>query len=354
MALNNMSTNETNMVYVLHVSYGEQIFTAILFGLIAISGLIGNSMIITAVVFSKKLQTSTNAFVTSLSVADLLTSFTLIWFTVSTLGKGEWPIPKAYWLCSFTGFMITACIGISIWTLCAIAVNRLICIVKPVWYLRLYTSWKLAIFVLMPWIIPVSCMLIFIEHLEFGYNKVTLICAIGINTAESMYFVNIVGLLCPLPVIITSYVCIYIHVKKHFREQKQNLQTTDMAVVESGKEGESAVSNSNQATTLELRKTQHISKQQLEITKNLFICVCGFLACFLPYCGLILMRNRLNVEHLIFYVKIGPIANSAMNVMIYAAKHPDFKIVLRHMMNRSFGDIPQPSPILKYLLSKKT
>ena len=50
----------------------------VMLGLIAFVGIIGNSMIIVAIAFSKKLQTSTNVFVTSLAVTDLLTCWAVI------------------------------------------------------------------------------------------------------------------------------------------------------------------------------------------------------------------------------------------------------------------------------------
>ena len=89
-------------------------------------------MIILAVSFSRKLQTATNAFVTNLAVADLLTSFILIWYTVGALGKGDWPIPQAYWICEVTGFSIVASIGTSTHNLAIIALNRLIRIQNPI------------------------------------------------------------------------------------------------------------------------------------------------------------------------------------------------------------------------------
>ena len=37
-----------------------------------------------------------------------------------------------------------------------------------------------------------------------------------------------------------------------------------------------------------------------------------------------------------------PLANSALNFVIYARKHPEFKEVLGCMMGCSYADIPQP------------
>ena len=127
-------SNVTNVTPTFTVSYWEHLFTAVLVALIAVMGVVGNSMIIAAVAFSRKLQTSTNAFVVSLSVADLLTSFFLIWFMVGLLGQYDWPLPRAEWLCAVTGFVIFTCVGISSYNLAAIGMNRLILITKPLAY----------------------------------------------------------------------------------------------------------------------------------------------------------------------------------------------------------------------------
>ncbi|XP_072043450.1 beta-2 adrenergic receptor-like [Amphiura filiformis] len=333
MAVDNATTNVTNTslpVYIMNVSYWEQILLAILLELVAIAGLIGNSMIIAAVAFSKKLQTSTNAFVTSLSITDLLTSFTLIWYTISLLGKNEWPIPGAYWICKFTGFMVYACVGTSMLTLGMIGINRLIHISKPMWYQKIFTSWKLVILVLIPWVIPTVSLLISTAtgDVAFGYNKPSLVCAVYEHTDLFVIAINAVGLLFPLLAIV-SY--------------SMQSSSADLAITEEGHDPNHSTAG---------RRRKQISKQEIAITKNLFVVVVGFLVCFLPYLILLSIRNAIDAEHYRFYIRVGPFFNSAINFMIYASKHPDFKVVLRHMMRCSYADIPQPSPILKYILSK--
>ena len=60
-------------------------------------------MIIVAVAFFLKLQTVTNAFVASLAVADLATSFFhLIGNGISTFSKEVWPLPQANWICEWS------------------------------------------------------------------------------------------------------------------------------------------------------------------------------------------------------------------------------------------------------------
>ena len=332
-------------------------------------------MIIAAVAFSRKLQTSTNAFVTSLSVADLLTSLFMIWFMVGLLGRYDWPLPKAEWLCAATGFVIFNCTGASIYTLAAIGMNRLIHITKPDAYRRIFTSWKLGLLVVLPWFIPYSTVtiLVLLGKGGFGYDKSDLSCSdndLHKNGDLFNFALTLIALPIPLVTIVVSYIWIYVYLKKHFRKQKSNL------VVSVNKSGEAIqISRENTQTSTgqtliskeitttrsshntddscsvsetpfkantenltkpgsnlmtekptapSTTKRETISRQQIEITKNLFIIVCAFFACFVPY--LVLSPVLGSNHHALYYIRILPLVNSAINFVIYARKHPDFKV----------------------------
>ena len=213
----------------LNIALWEQIITAVLFELIAIVGIIGNSMVILAVSFSLKLQTATNAFVTSLAVADLVTCFFyLVGDGIATLGNESWPIPQVYWLCKLSAFMYFACIGASLYTLGAIAINRLIRITRPTWYQEMFTSWKLCLLVAIPWIIPTSATTVVLVtgNGAVGYDKQLRQCS-WLDSHEKAEVAEqvevIVGFPLPFLAIVVSYIWIYVHVKKHFRSQKQTL-----------------------------------------------------------------------------------------------------------------------------------
>ncbi|XP_072035579.1 melatonin receptor type 1B-A-like [Amphiura filiformis] len=222
------NTNITSNSADLNVAYWEQIFTAVIIILIAIAGIFGNSMVITAVALSRKLQTATNAFVTSLGVSDLLTSFFLIWYAVGALGRNSWPIPGAYWLCQTTGFMIYASVGTSLYTLAAIAINRLIHITRPDLYQKIFSSWKLGILVAIPWIIPIAlgAILLLSGYGAIGYNPNYRDCA-DLDTAKGAEVFQlakiVIGLPVPCVAIVASYIGIYVYMKKHFRRQKRSL-----------------------------------------------------------------------------------------------------------------------------------
>ena len=400
----NVTNNASNSYVAFKVSYWEHIFAASLVGFIAIMGIVGNSMIIAAVAFSQKLHTSTNAFVASLSVTDLLTSLFMIWYLVGLLGQSDWPLPRAEWLCGVTGFVTFNCTGASLYTLAAIGMSRLILITKPHIYQRIFTSWKLGLLVALPWFIPCSIITILVltGNGGFGYDKSDLSCSdLDLHEKGELFnfALTLIGLPIPLVTIVICYVWIYVYLKKHFRKQKANLavsmnkrseeiqishknpeagvstgqimtsedgnkscQSSDnpfqnISVSEQSKTStEVTISNTTDETlvapsTCSTRKRETISCQQIEITKNLFIVVCAFFVCFVPY---FVLNPVLGSSHAIYYIRILPLANSAINFVIYAHKHPDFKVVLGCMMRCSYADIPQPSGLLKFLLSKKT
>ena len=371
------NTNDTSLL-IYKVHYWEQILTAILILLVGLTGIIGNSMIILAVAFSRKLQTSTNALVTSLGITDFITAIFLIFYTVGVLGKNRWPIPPAYWLCELTAIMTYACTGTSLYTLGAIGVNRMVLIVKPRLYPRMFTSWKLILWVAIPWLIPGLATVIAITTGlgKFGYDPPDYACA-AVHTEENDFSLSLyLGLLVTIPcfMIIISYSWIYIHLRKHFQSRRRSLlassrhlrpsqsSQTDTSVTENAHDNPAV----DVAHDLQLQQVQSKSpvtedrvtqkklteerRKEVEITKNLFIVVCSFFVCFLPYIILGLFENH-TVYHALFYTRIVTLSNCAINFFIYSSKHPEFKEVLKHMSKCSYQRIQQPSGFLKLLLN---
>ena len=361
----------------LDVAYWEQILTTVLIGIIAITGLFGNSMIILAVAFSRKLQTSTNALVASLGCTDLVSSITLVFYMIGSIGKNGWPLPNAYWICQGTAFMVYATIGTSTYTMASIALNRLVIITKPHLSKKVFRSWKLALFIVIPWFVPsFSLMIGTLSGIgELGYDPGDLACA-AINTpcneTSLFLFISMMGFP-PLVVIIVSYFWIYVYMKRHFQQQKLNNTDTSTKIASHGYADTSlqnVSTDSNPAATepefngpenskhkpsrqgpshieiLATRQKTRIFQQQLKITKNLFTVVCGFLLCFLPY-------FFVTDQYILFYTRVITFANCVINFPIYSLRHPELKVVLGCMMRRSFHEIPQPSKFLKFFLSKK-
>ena len=325
-------------------------------GLIAIVGIIGNCMIIVAVAFSKKLQTSTNVFVTSLAVTDLLTCWAAI------IGLGFQPLILKLnedEFCKLFEFVIYSFIGTSIYTLAVIGIHRLILITKPHLCRRIFTSWRLGIFVAILWITPGGIFLIILLINGVEFNHVYKNCR-WVQTHERAekfeQIWHIVISLIPCTAVIVSYSWIFIHIKKHFKTQKQhliNFRATGPGSSSTLSRPEVSVVN-EAATTVTNPRIKEISQQQIQITKNLFLVVCAFFICFTPHSLIVLVgKPSPTVNDITVYLQLPVLASSAINFFIYASKHPDFKIVLGHMMRCSYSKIPQPSRLLKFLLSKQ-
>ena len=338
------------------LQYWQNIVIAIIAGLISITGLIGNSAVILAVAFCRKLQTAPNAFVTSLAVADLTYCFFVIWWVLWWLVGTQ--IPGFAWLCAITSFMLYWCQGVTLFTLTAIAVNRLVYITKNDLYKKIFTSWKLCIMVATPWILSfgatLTVHLINLDDLDLEFYQNQKACT-DIDTLENpdkvFLLLFLAGFIIPSLTIFICYIKIYIYVRNHFRGQKQNISLptrANAATVESPDPPATPLSSDQ-------KKRDRSLQQQMEITKNLFIVASVFFIAYVPYfIHIFLVSQHLNVlnDFSAYLVNVWVTANSAINFFIYTWKHPDFKIVLRHMMRCSCAEIPGPSRLLRYILSK--
>ncbi|XP_063834594.1 octopamine receptor 1-like [Ostrinia nubilalis] len=114
----------------------------VLFLLIVVT-VIGNTLIISAVVTTKRLRTVTNCFVTSLAVADLLVGIFVMPPAIAVHITGKWELGWIFcdiWI-SLDILLCTA----SILSLCAISVDRYLAVTRPLTYSRRRRSKKLAL-----------------------------------------------------------------------------------------------------------------------------------------------------------------------------------------------------------------
>ena len=103
-------------------------------GVILIIIFFGNILTILAIRLSKKLQSNTsNMFVLSLAVSDLVVGLTLPYHLAFYMGSG---VGNRASTCLMRFFLIIMACTVSIWNLISIAIDRYVAIVYPLHYVR--------------------------------------------------------------------------------------------------------------------------------------------------------------------------------------------------------------------------
>ncbi|XP_038053932.1 alpha-1D adrenergic receptor-like [Patiria miniata] len=337
--------------------YTQRVIVAIMFLIVILLGTVGNSLVILAVILSKKLRTTTNAFVVNLGVADLSTCLVLPWSVVAMLSTNGLPVGE--WVCSMTVVIQATCIGCSTHTLAFIGLQRLLLIKRPMTtYRDIYTLRKIAVWLAVAWCIPLLVTLIppLADVGGVGYKKKYHLCGFLSDHPRSKdYDLILVFVLYPTPLItiIICYVLIWKHLRNHAKkvtapESSEKLVTTHMTVVSQSVATVNTCSNHARTSTQGTFRKSQMSRRMTEITKNMFYIVCAFMLCLTPY-AICLLKD--GTDPFLPYALAILLFNSCVNPLIYATKHRDFKTVFRCILRRKWEDIPEPSDFLKTLIS---
>ncbi|XP_038044716.1 G-protein coupled receptor moody-like [Patiria miniata] len=348
--------------------YNQRVVVAVLYLIASVLGIIGNSLVIFAVILSRKLRTTTNAFVVNLSVADLLTSLVIPWDAVELLGKDGQPINA--WICSVVAVLQYTTVGCSMYTLASVGLNRLLLITRPATVYRIIdTPRKITVWLVVTWLVPLLIVLVppLMDIGGVGYNRKYHNCGSkSYHPRSDTYDVIIAGVLYPIPLItiIVCYALIWRHLNRHAKKMLsapedpgQTLNncsssapaTLSVSVIRSP----SAPRQLNRAPTRSqgtVISRSRMNRRQYEITRNMLYVVCAFLLCLTPFAICLFYDNS---DPFLPYASAILVFNICVNPLIYATKHRDFKTVFRCILRRKWEDIPEPSDVLKTLRQMK-
>lgn len=109
--------------------YVVQAILSLLYSLVFIIAVSGNTLVVYVVASNKEMQTVTNIFITNLAVADLLVNFTSLWITPCYIFLGRWIWGAV--MCHAVPLFQGMSTFISALTLTAIAVDRFMVILYP-------------------------------------------------------------------------------------------------------------------------------------------------------------------------------------------------------------------------------
>ncbi|XP_007422447.1 type-2 angiotensin II receptor [Python bivittatus] len=213
----NVSTREACLI---NFSSHQFVLIPVVYCIIFTLGLVGNSMVITALCRQRSPKTVANVYIINLAVADLLALTTLPFWAASYAYGYNWVFGSI--MCKLSSSILCLTMFASIFFIMCLSVNRYQAIVRPFQcqqgtleraFIATFLVWGLATLTSLP---------------TFCFRDVQYINELGVNACIMAYpsenystwsavtalMKNILGFLVPMAIIFGCYICIRVHLKK--------------------------------------------------------------------------------------------------------------------------------------------
>ncbi|XP_075587813.1 allatostatin-A receptor isoform X2 [Dermatophagoides farinae] len=139
------------------------IIVPILFAVIVIVGLVGNSLVVIVVKCNPQMYSTTNLLIINLAIADLLFIIFCVPFTAWDYAFPYWPFGSVW--CKVVQYLIVVCAYASIYTLVLMSLDRYLAVAHPIRSISLRTVKNANRAILILWIfILLFCIPTFITH----------------------------------------------------------------------------------------------------------------------------------------------------------------------------------------------
>ncbi|CAL1273166.1 unnamed protein product [Larinioides sclopetarius] len=188
------------------------IVVPILFGIIVIVGLIGNTLVVIVVAFNPQMRSTTNVLIINLAIADLLFILFCVPFTAF-----DYALP--YWLfgdiwCRVVQYLVIVCAYASIYTLVLMSLDRFLAVVHPITSMSIRTVQNACIAIGIMWaVIVLACIpalqshgLIYYTYQSIEYSVCMFLSSEGYNYAAYQVCFFLSSYIIPLSLIFILYV----------------------------------------------------------------------------------------------------------------------------------------------------
>ncbi|XP_045124465.1 LOW QUALITY PROTEIN: allatostatin-A receptor-like [Portunus trituberculatus] len=309
-----LCNNETKVVDEPEFEYAfiVAIVVPIIFGIIVLVGLFGNTLVVIVIIANKQMRSTTNYLIFSLAMADLLFIVFCVPFTASDYILPSWPFGSIW--CQTVQYLTYVTAYASVYTLLLLSLDRFLAVVHPITALSIRTERNALYAICCSWIlILTSCIPLYLCHgikkqnfdgkvyihcgfLDEDYNHM----AFHIGFITTMYFV-------PLAVIVVLYLMI--------------LNRLWYGVVPGGKSSAESV------------------RGKKRVTRMVVIVVVTFIVCWFPI-QLVLLLKSLGIYEMTTIKIIMQIAaqvlayiNSCVNPILYAFLSDPFRKAFRKVIS---------------------
>ncbi|XP_033963070.1 pyroglutamylated RF-amide peptide receptor [Pseudochaenichthys georgianus] len=307
------------LVYIPELPYSAKTIFVIMYMLIFLLALAGNSLVIYIVLKKRAIQTATDIFICSLAVSDLLITFFCIPFTLLQNISSEWF--GGVLVCKTVPFVQTTAIVTGILTMTCIAIERYQGIVFPLKMRRQYSSKRAYKMLGLVWLasVIVGSPMLFVQQLEvkydFLYDHYHVCCQESwrSHTHRQVYTTFIMVALFLLPLAAMLFLYTRIGIKLWIRKRV----------------GDSSVLN-----TMNHREMVKITRKKKRAVKMMITIVLLFTICWAPFHTVHMLFEYNDLENKYDGVTVSMILaivqamgffNSFNNPIVYAFMNENFK-----------------------------
>lgn len=315
--------------------------------LIIVAAFLGNCLVVGAVWTSKKLRKSTNYFIVSLAVSDILIAITVMPFHVHHyLNLMVWNLGSG--MCQLWLFMDFLCSTASITNVALISIDRFLALTYPFKYPRIVNNRRCVIAIAAVW--GYAGLLSSLSFEDWSEDAL-LVHKPACAKNDRIYYVfsTMLGIFLPLVILVVAYSLVFrlalrqaIAIKAH-----STVHSPLNACPEGSKEkfkGERVMKN-------------RLLIRELKATKTLLIVVGTFLICWFPlfvlllvqqYCPKCITKGLSSTAQQIIgitFVYTLPRLNSAVNPIIYSIFNREFRSVLCLFCDKVTNVLPRVTAV---------
>ncbi|XP_062285941.1 somatostatin receptor type 5-like [Scomber scombrus] len=284
------------------------IFIPLIYGLVCVVGLLGNTLVIHVIVNHTKNESVTNIYILNLAIADELFMLSLPFLAVQN-ALLSWPFGSL--MCRVVMTVDAINQFTSIFCLTVMSVDRYLAVVHPIrssWWRRPRLAKAISATVWAGSFVVVLPVVVFADVLkEYGDCSIVWPEPAAVWKTSFIVYTCTVGFFCPLLVICLCYLLIVIKVR--------------------------SVGKRAQATSSRRRKSER------KITRMVVVVVVVFVLCWLPFYALnianLLMVLPGDFRGLYFFVVVLSYANSCANPILYGFLSDNFKRGFRKALCRT-------------------